>query len=66
VALANPVAQVIQDVRHIAISSDVPSLWTESGANPWVYIAPLAIVISTIIIGVVYFKRRSPYLAEDA
>lgn len=65
VALANPVAQIIQDVRHIAINPDVPSLWTVGDGNPVYYIVPLGIAIGVFIFGVWYFKKKSPYFAED-
>ena len=64
-ALANPVAQVIQDVRHLAISNDVPSLWTLSNGNSWLYGAPLLISILVFIGGTWFFKHRAPYFAED-
>jgi len=63
--LSNPVSQVIQDIRHLVISSDVPSLWTIGSGNLLLYIAPLVITVVTFIIGSWYFKKRSPYFAED-
>jgi len=65
VALSNPVAQVIQDFRHVAISSDVPSLWTISEGTPWLYLIPVSITVFTFILGAWFFKRRSSYFAED-
>jgi len=65
VLLANPVSQIIQDVRHTIISTDVPSLWTVTNGNVLFYIAPISIAIITFILGALYFKRRSPYFAED-
>lgn len=64
-SLANPVAQVIQDVRHIAINTDIPSLWTVGGGNLLYYIAPIGVVLAVVVLGVWYFKKRSPYFAED-
>lgn len=65
VALANPIAQIVQDVRHLAISHDVPSLWTVGNGNPWLYLPPIVICIVIFFIGAWYFKSRSPYFAED-
>lgn len=65
IALANPVAQVIQDVRHLVINPDIPSLWTFSGGNVWVYAIPLSITLLTFILGAWYFKKQSPYFAES-
>jgi ABC-2 type transport system permease protein len=64
-ALANPISQVIQDIRHFAISPEVPSLWTISGGNIWFYVIPLTVTLLAFIIGVSYFRNRSPYFAED-
>ena len=65
IALSNPVSQVIQDVRHFAISPEVPSLWTIGQGNLWLYGIPIFITITMFIVGIVYFKKRSPYFAED-
>jgi ABC-2 type transport system permease protein len=65
VALATPAAQVIQDVRHLAISSDVPSLWTISGGDWLLYLIPLSLAVFTFLLGGLYFRKRSPYFAED-
>jgi len=65
IILANPAAQVIQDIRHLVINPQIPSLWTESGGNPWAYLIPIAITIIVFIFGAIYFKRRSPYFAEE-
>lgn len=65
IALANPVAQVIQDIRHLAISTEVPSLWTFSGGNIWAYTIPLAVTFLTFGVGAWYFRKQSPYFAEN-
>lgn len=65
VALANPVAQIIQDVRHVAINPDVPSLWTVGDGNALLYMIPLGIAVGVFIFGVWYFRKKSPYFAED-
>lgn len=64
-ALANPVAQIIQDVRVAVINPNIPSLWSLSGENWLYYLIPLAAVAGTFVLGVWYFKKRSPYFAED-
>lgn len=63
--LANPVAQSIQDVRNLTISSDVPSLWTISSGNVWLYLIPVTISLVAFIFGAWFFKVKSPYFAED-
>ena len=65
ILLMNPIAQAIQDFRHVAISPDVASLWTISGGDLMLYIIPVTITIITFVFGAWYFRRRSPYFAED-
>lgn len=65
VLLMNSIAQAIQDFRYLAISSDVPSLWTLGEGNPALYVLPITLTVLTMLIGAWYFRRRSPYFAED-
>lgn len=65
VALANPVAQVIQDARNLTINSEIPSLWTVSGGNMAAYLVPVGITLIIFIGGAIYFKKKSPHFAED-
>jgi ABC-2 type transport system permease protein len=65
IALANPVAQMIQDFRHLIISSDVPSLYTITDESLVWYLVPLSITVFVFIFGAWFFKKRSPYFAED-
>ena len=65
VLLMNPVAQAIQDMRHIAVNQDIPSLWSVSGGNVWMSALPLVVVAVTFIVGAWYFRKKSPGFAED-
>lgn len=62
--LLNPIAQSVQDARHLLISDANPTLITLSG-NWLLMLIPVGIVILTSILGVVVFKKRSPYFAEE-
>ena len=63
--LMNPVAQAIQDVRHIAINPEIASLWTISGENIVLYAIPVLLSISVFIFGAWHFHKKSPSFAED-
>lgn len=65
ITLFNPLAQIIQDVRHLIINNTIPSLWTISGENIFMYTIPLLVTAITFAFGAWYFKRRSLYFAED-
>lgn len=62
--LLNPVAQVVQDARHFVINPDMMTQATLSG-NVWMILTPIAISLMTMVVGAYYFRRRSPYFAED-
>lgn len=62
--LLSPITQSIQDIRHFLISDSNQTLFTLTG-NGWLYLIPIGIVVATGVLGVVIFKKRSPYFAED-
>jgi ABC-2 type transport system permease protein len=62
--LLNPVAQSVQDARYFAISSDLPTLSSVAGGA--YMIIPLGITVAALIVGALYFRRRSRYFAEEA
>lgn len=62
--LLNPVAQAIQDIRHVLISDVNPTLFTVS-QNILLSLIPFVIVIITFVFGAWYFKRQSPSFAEN-
>lgn len=64
VFLLNPVAQIVQDVRHFAISADYVNL--ASLTQNWMVLTfPILLVIITFIFGAWYFRRKSPKFAEE-
>lgn len=62
--LLNPIAQAVQDARHLLISDVNPTLTTLSG-NWVLMLIPVGIVIFTFILGAAVFKKRSPHFAEE-
>lgn len=64
ILMLNPVAQAIQDVRHVLISEQNATLQTISD-GAWWSIIPFIIVLVVVVVGALYFKRRSPYFAEE-
>lgn len=62
--LLNPIAQSIQDARHLLIGDSNLTLLSLTG-NVWLMIIPISIVVVTLVCGSIYFKRRSLYFAED-
>lgn len=62
--LLNPVAQAIQDVRHVAITPATQTLASLTD-HLWLIAVPFAIVGICAIGAVIFFKKRSPYFAEE-
>lgn len=62
--LLNPVGQAIQDIRHAVITPQTQTIWTLSNAL-WFSLLPIAIVVVAITVAAVYFRKRSPYFAEE-
>lgn len=64
ILLLNPVAQVIQDARHVLVTRqairlvDVYAIWS-------VILVPLGIVIVVSVFSVIYFRKSSKNFAEE-
>lgn len=63
--LLNPVAQAIQDTRKTLIYDQTPTLYSISGGNILVSLAPIALVVIVLIVGAIFFKKQSPTFAEN-
>lgn len=60
----NPLAQIIQDVRYVAITDrtvTINTLYSTSGMR----LIPLSIVLGIFVVSAIYFRKRSSYFAEE-
>lgn len=64
VLLMNPVAQAINDMRHGMLGDIIPSTASSVGSI-YLLIIPFGIVVLAVAFGAWYFRRRSPYFAEE-
>lgn len=62
--MLNPMAQMIQDARSFLVTEQTQTISTIYG-NQWVRLIPVTIVLMTAIVAVRYFRKRSPYFAEE-
>lgn len=62
--IVNPVAQIIQDARHILIHPKNITLGEVYG-HLWGYVLPIGFVILLAVVSGLYFRSRSPYFAEE-
>lgn len=58
----NPVAQILEDIRHALVTTKVP--WTASMVGGEVLV-PIGISVSVLLIGVLVFRRLTPTFAEN-
>ena len=63
--LLNPIAQVIQDVRFLLITDQTITTWNYLSER-FLHFIPLIIVLFILVLGGVYFRKRSKYFAEEA
>ncbi len=64
IMMLNPVAQIIQDARHLVITQEAVNIGGIYGSS-YARLLPIAIVIVTAIVGVWYFRKKSPSFAEE-
>lgn len=62
--LLSPMAQIIQDARAAVIYPQTETIATVLHSG-WYYVIPLAIVAVVAVVGMSYFKKRSPHFAEE-
>lgn len=64
ILISNPVAQLMQDARHMLVSTKTETVGSVFGTN-WAYLIPLSIVVATVCFATLYFRKRSPHFAEE-
>ncbi len=62
--LLNPMAQIIQDARHLVITPYSATIHQVYGNN-WVWAVPLLVVATTTVVGITYFRSRAKHFAEE-
>lgn len=63
IILINPIAQVIQDVRHNIVTDQTVTTWGFSGV--WWGVISILVVIAILIFGALFFRKRSKRFAEE-
>jgi ABC-2 type transport system permease protein len=64
IAMMNPLAVLIQQMRHAIIDPDAESAGAAIGGWWWLLI-PAAITVGTFVLGFVVFNRMAPRIAEE-
>ncbi len=63
--MLNPMAQIIQDARYCLITDQTVTM-TQLFGTPWVRIIPVSVTLVLAVASLGFFRRRSPYFAEEA
>lgn len=63
VIMLNPIAQVIQDVRHNLITSQAVTTWEV--VPGWYGLIPILLVILVLVLATLFFRKRSKRFAEE-
>lgn len=64
VIMLNPIAQVIQDVRHNLITSTAATTWS-TVSNPWLRLVPILLVLVILVVAAFFFRKKSKRFAEE-
>ena len=64
IVYCNPLAVLLQQVRHAVFDPSAPDALTAAGGWAWMSI-PIAISVVVMVLGVWYFDRAAPFVAEE-
>jgi ABC-2 type transport system permease protein len=64
VVMANPLAAIIQELRHLLLGPTVPSAAKAIGGAVWLLV-PAAVLVALVAIGFAVFNRMAPHAAEE-
>jgi ABC-2 type transport system permease protein len=62
--ILNPVAQIIQDARHVLVTPEAATIGSVYG-KAWVWAVPIGFVFLVAVLASTYFRKRSKYFAEE-
>jgi ABC-2 type transport system permease protein len=65
VMLLSPMAQIIQDARHVLVTPKAQTIYNFWGGDRLIWGIPLLISLLIVILASYYFRSRSKYFAEE-
>lgn len=65
VLMLNPMAQIIQDARHVLVTPHAETIGTVYNGRQWVIAIPLVATLLIALLAARYFRSRSKYFAEE-
>jgi ABC-2 type transport system permease protein len=65
ILLVNPLAAIVQQARHAIVDPNVPGVAANVVGGALWGLLPLVITFATMVVGLWYFNRQAPRIAED-
>lgn len=65
ILLLNPMAQIIQDSRHVLVTPASQTIADLYGGDKWIWAIPLGLSFVIVMLAAAYFRSRSKYFAEE-
>jgi ABC-2 type transport system permease protein len=65
ILLLNPIAQIIQDARHVLVTPKTQTIYQLYGGDRWIWAIPLGLSLVIVVLSATYFRSRSKYFAEE-
>lgn len=63
--ILNPLAQIIQDARHVLVTRQSDTISKVYGGDKWIWLIPIGITLLVTAGGALYFRSQSKNFAED-
>jgi len=66
IVFLNPFTQVLQDARALVLYPDVPrnKITVDQVFGPYGRLAPIGVALAVLLVGLLFFRREEPWLAE--
>jgi ABC-2 type transport system permease protein len=65
ILLLNPLAQIIQDARHVLVTNKAQTIYQLYDGDKWIWAIPLGASLIAVVLSMAYFRSRSKYFAEE-
>lgn len=63
--LLNPLAQIIQDARHVVVTPISPIISDFWGGDKLIWLIPILATAAMAVVGAAYFRKNSKFFAEE-
>jgi len=64
ILLSNPFAAILATARHVLIDPSWEAPW-DAMSSPWLVLIPAGMILGSLVLGFVLFRRQAPRVAEE-